>query len=178
MIYNPVWGINTDTMVFLSTFNCLVLKPLSTNQLSLFPYSFRFAHPAHLRNHCPKWQHISRPVNNQAGFVWVLSLLRYPAHWDRSPWLQTSNQNNLILKTGNRCFRLGFYGDFAALGKTFILLVSGMFISHAPSMSCPIAKDKGNYRVRRTPNPVIPLIHGNRETHKRGEINPTNKILF
>ncbi len=54
------WCCVAISMVFLvhlsHAFYWPVLKPLSTNQMCLFPYSFRFAHPAHGRNHCPKWQ--------------------------------------------------------------------------------------------------------------------------
>ncbi len=62
-----IYRTETLSMVFLAhlsyAFYCLVLKPLSTNQLSLFPYSFRFAHPAHPRNHCPKWQVIQWTIS-------------------------------------------------------------------------------------------------------------------
>ncbi len=55
------------TMVFLVHLSyalyCLVLKSLSTNQLSIFPYSFKFAHLAHPRNHCPKWQVIQWTIS-------------------------------------------------------------------------------------------------------------------
>ncbi len=55
------------SMLFLAhlsyAFYCLVLKTLATNQVSPFPYSFRFAHPAYPRNHCPKWQVIQWTIS-------------------------------------------------------------------------------------------------------------------